>query len=328
MTPTLCCSWHSFEGSLHSVKECGLQKNILWSRSYNHHRSACGAIFQFCYFGLFGSDKPTLKILNICRWPTIPANEWRESQRLRTTSSDRDLPRRKSSCSCTLQFPLSTLQLQSSHNCNWRYFNHTSSCYTILLNWAGPLFICRVQLIASGVIVLPSSTSSCSTILQAQLSRASGPQWYLKIYRKLLLKSLCWWLWSCWLARWLYRIGWALKGKYFEIRGNQTCFNFSNISCRFLTLQLANETREGWYFEDTSGSVCIYILNLYLYGFCIFNTWERGLDCGGSLMAHCVHVFVFCICILYFCIPTPRTILWFPSWPTCTFSLLHHHYLH
>ena len=110
MTPTLCCSWHSFEGSLHSVKECGLQKNILWSRSYNHHRSACGAIFQFCYFGLFGSGKPTLKILNICRWPTIPTNEWRESQRLRTTSSDRDLPRRKSSCSCTLQFTLSTLQ--------------------------------------------------------------------------------------------------------------------------------------------------------------------------------------------------------------------------
>ena len=93
--------------SLYPVKLCGLQKNIRWSR-YSDHRSACGAIFQFCGFGLFGSDKPTLKILNICRWPTIPTNEWRESQRLRTTSSDRDLPRRKSSCPCTLQFPLSS----------------------------------------------------------------------------------------------------------------------------------------------------------------------------------------------------------------------------
>ena len=296
MTPTLCCSWHSFEGSLHSVKECGLQKNILWSRSYNHHRSACGAIFQFCYFGLFGSDKPTLKILNICRWPTIPANEWRESQRLRTTSSDRDLPRRKSSCSCTLHFPLSTLQLQSSHNCNWRYFNHTSSCYTILLDWAGPLFVCRVQLIASGVIVLPSSTSSCSTILQAQLSRASGSQWYLQIYRKLPLKSLCWWLWSSWLARWLYRIGWALKGKYFEITGNQTCFQFfKHILPIFYTSTCKWNERRLIFWGHFWLSVYLYFESVFVW-FLYFQHLREGawLWSGGSLMAHCAH-----ICVLY-----------------------------
>ena len=177
VTPTLCCSWHRFLRVACIQSNCAGCKNIRWSRSCDQ-RSACGASFQFCYFGLFGSNRPTLKKYReyaggqlFPPMSDVKASGCERHPLIEIFQGGNPLVR----ALCSSHWVL--YSLKSPHNFNWRYIYHTSSCSSILQAQLSRAPVCLKTLVNCIYhCILPSSTSSCFTIFQAQLSRTSGSQ--------------------------------------------------------------------------------------------------------------------------------------------------------
>ena len=96
-----------------------------------------------------------------------------------------------------------------------------------------------------------------------------------------------------------------MKGKYFGIRGNQTCFQFFSVYLYFESVFVCffvfSTLERGGLIVEGPLWLTVYMYLCFVFVYCIFVfvfimyvyfqhlvncRWRGGLICGGSLMAH------------------------------------------